>query len=55
MAALLILGLAQRDSDRAEDASVSWRTALRIARTLQDPYLTPRTESFLKSVGHLRA
>ncbi|MCX4488341.1 ATP-binding protein [Streptomyces anulatus] len=53
-AALLILGLAQRDTDRAEDASVSWRTASRIARTLQDPYLTPSTESFLKSVGHLR-
>lgn len=54
IAALLILGLAQRDTDHAEDASTSWRTALRIARTLQDPYLTPRTESFLKSVGHLR-
>ncbi|MEU6952796.1 hypothetical protein [Streptomyces sp. NPDC045714] len=55
VAAPLILGLAQRDTDRAEDASVSWRTASRVARTLQDPYLTARTESFLKSVGHLRA
>ncbi|MFJ2437552.1 AAA family ATPase [Streptomyces anulatus] len=54
VAALLILGLAQRDTDRADDASASWRTALRIARTLQDPYLTPSTESYLKSVGHLR-
>lgn len=55
VAALLILGLAQRDTDRADDASASWRTALRIARTLQDPYLTPRTESFLKTMGHLRS
>ncbi|WP_406149066.1 ATP-binding protein [Streptomyces anulatus] len=53
-AALLVLGLAQRDTDRAEDSSASWRTALHIARTLDDPYLTPSTESFLKSVGHLR-
>ncbi|MFI2313189.1 ATP-binding protein [Streptomyces anulatus] len=53
-AALLILGLVQRDTDRAEDSSASWRTALHIARTLDDPYLTPSTESFLKSVGHLR-
>ncbi|MFF8504824.1 ATP-binding protein [Streptomyces anulatus] len=53
-AALLILGLAQRDTDRAEDSSASWRTALHIARALDDPYLTPSTESFLKSVGHLR-
>ncbi|WP_228923104.1 AAA family ATPase [Streptomyces sp. DH7] len=53
-AALLVLGLAQRDTDRAEDSSAFWRTALHIARTLDDPYLTPSTESFLKSVGHLR-
>ncbi|WP_329159900.1 ATP-binding protein [Streptomyces anulatus] len=53
-AALLVLGLAQRDTNRAEDSSASWRTALHIARTLDDPYLTPSTESFLKRVGHLR-
>ncbi|MER7550132.1 AAA family ATPase [Streptomyces anulatus] len=53
-AALLVLGLAQRATDRAKDSSASWRTALHIARTLDDPYLTPSTESFLKSVGHLR-
>ncbi|WP_367826154.1 AAA family ATPase [Streptomyces sp. LMG1-1-1.1] len=53
-AALLVLGLAQRDTGRTEDASVSWRTALRIARTLQDPYLTRETESFLRNVGYLR-
>ncbi|MFJ1786521.1 ATP-binding protein [Streptomyces anulatus] len=53
-AALLVLGLAQRATNRAEDSSASWRTALHLARTLDDPYLTPSTESFLKSVGHLR-
>lgn len=53
-AALLVLGLAQRDTGSAEDASVSWRTALRIARTLQDPYLTRETETFLRNVDYLR-
>ncbi|MEU0982471.1 AAA family ATPase [Streptomyces griseus] len=52
-AALLVLGLAQRDTGRAADSAASWQRALRIARALKDPYLTPSTESFLRSVGHL--
>ncbi|EGE41591.1 hypothetical protein GTY83_11105 [Streptomyces sp. SID4928] len=36
-----------------ERSAASWQRALRIARALKDPYLTPSTESFLRSVGHL--
>ncbi|MFE4618244.1 ATP-binding protein [Streptomyces sp. NPDC056747] len=53
VAALLVLGLAQRDTGSAEDAATSWRSALLIAARVKDRYLTHRTEDFLRSVGHL--
>ncbi|MEU3690350.1 AAA family ATPase [Streptomyces narbonensis] len=52
-AALLVLGLARRDTGDADGASRSWRHALRIARRVQDGYLRQATETFLKSVGYL--
>ncbi|WP_260605288.1 AAA family ATPase [Streptomyces sp. WAC01280] len=53
VAALLVLGLAQRDTGSAEEAATSWRSALLIARRVMDRYLLHETEAFLRSVGHL--
>ncbi|MEU7387378.1 AAA family ATPase [Streptomyces tanashiensis] len=52
VAALLVLGLAQRATGSAEDASRSWRAALLTSRRVGDPYLTRETAAFLTSVGH---
>ncbi|MFF5768169.1 ATP-binding protein [Streptomyces tanashiensis] len=52
VAALLVLGLAQRATGSAEDASRSWRAALLTSRRVRDPYLTRETAAFLTSVGH---
>ncbi|MFD7963344.1 ATP-binding protein [Streptomyces zaomyceticus] len=52
-AALLVLGLVQRDTGDAEQSYMSWRSALLIAQRLDDPYLTAETETFLRNVGYL--
>ncbi|MEU3482722.1 AAA family ATPase [Streptomyces sp. NPDC033754] len=53
VAALLVLGLAQRDTGSPEDAATSWRWALLDSERVDDPYLTHETEAFLRGVGHL--
>ncbi|MEV5972283.1 ATP-binding protein [Streptomyces sp. NPDC051921] len=51
VAALLILGLAQRDTGREEEAGKSWTAARDISRQLHDRYVVQETRNFLTSVG----